>query len=275
MLVSVKNVKRFYMSSLCLWQSKEMEAGRPTMLRCSLLIFLSGLLCCLSLVVAVNAEAGAIKRIVCPDGETFYLNEQETIETAGLAAANTDRIVIEMRNYRLTLYRDGQVLKKYTVAIGKPSTPTPIGEWKIIHKGGNWGGGFGARWLGINAPWGIYGIHGTDKPGSIGWRSSHGCVRLQNRNVVELYNLVRVGTPVQIIGDLPPVKLRKIYKLKAVGQDVVGLQFALRKKGFDPGPADARYGPAMEMAVRKMQLYYGLELTGIVASNEQYLLGLK
>lgn len=222
-----------------------------------------------------NVEAEAIERIVCPDGETFYINEQETVETANVATVNADRIVVEKRYCRLTLYRDGQVLKKYTVAIGKRSTPTPVGEWRIIHKGGNWGGGFGARWLGLNVPWGIYGIHGTDKPGSIGWMSSHGCVRLQNRNVVELYNLVRVGTPVQIIGDLPPVKLRKTFKRKAVGEDVLRLQFALRQKGFDPGPADARFGPAMETAVRKMQLYYGLELSGTVASNEQYLLGLK
>jgi hypothetical protein len=246
-----------------------------TSIRFGLVILLSGLLCGLPLIAAATGEANAARRIVCSDGETFCLNEQETVETANMAAANTDLIIVEKRYYRLTLYRDGRVLKTYTVAVGKSTTPTPVGEWKIIHKGGNWGGGFGVRWLGINVPWGIYGIHGTDKPGSIGWMSSHGCVRLHNRNIMELYNLVQVGTPVHIIGEVPPFKLRKIFKRKATGGDVLRLQFALRQKGFEPGPADARFGPAMETAVRKMQLYYGLEVSGIVASNEQYLLGLK
>jgi hypothetical protein len=233
-----------------------------------------GFICLVFLSLLGCPSSEAARRIVCSDGETFYVNEVETMETANFVAANTDLIIVEKRYCRLTLYRDGRILKKYPVAIGKSRTPTPVGEWKIIHKGGNWGGGFGSRWLGLNVPWGIYGIHGTDKPGSIGWMSSHGCIRMYNRNIVELYNLVRVGTPVRIIGDLPPLKLRRSYQLKAVGEGVLRLQFALRRQGFDPGTADARFGPAMEGAVRKMQLYYGLDPTGIVMSNEQFLLDL-
>jgi hypothetical protein len=226
------------------------------------------LVCCLP-------PSEAAQRIVCSDGEAFYLNEVESVETVNFATVNTDLIIVEKRYCRLTLYRDDQVLKKYSVAIGKSQTPTPVGEWKIIHKGGNWGGGFGSRWLGLNVPWGIYGIHGTDKPGSIGWMSSHGCIRMYNRNIVELYNLVQVGTPVRIIGDLPPVKLGCSYQLKAVGKGVLRLQFALRRQGFDPGTADARFGPAVEEAVHKMQLYYGLNPTGTIASNELFLLDLR
>jgi hypothetical protein len=244
----------------------------PTM-RYGLLILLSGLLCCLASAIMAKGETDAAVRITCSDGEVFYLNELETVET-NLAALNTDLIIVEKRYYRLSFYRDGRVLKKYPVAIGKLSTPTPVGEWKVINKGVNRGNGFGERWLGLNCPWGIYGIHGTDQPGSIGMMSSHGCIRMHNRNVVELYNLVRIGTPVHVIGDLPRISLRRVLKLKAAGQDVLRLQFALRQKGFDVGPADARYGPTLKKAICKLQIYYGLTPTGIVTSNELNLLNL-
>ena len=117
-----------------------------TSIRLGLVLLLSGLLCGLSSIMAATGATDTVKRIVCVDGEPFYLNEQETVETANLGVASTDFIIVEKRFCRLTLYRDGQVLKKYPVAIGKPITPTPVGEWKVINKGGKWGGGFGVRW---------------------------------------------------------------------------------------------------------------------------------
>jgi len=64
----------------------------------------------------------------------------------------------------LEVYNDGQLYKKYRVAVGKSETPTPVGEWKVVWKDYNWGSGFGTRWMGLNVPWGIYGIHGTNNP---------------------------------------------------------------------------------------------------------------
>jgi lipoprotein-anchoring transpeptidase ErfK/SrfK len=43
-----------------------------------------------------------------------------------------------------------------------------------------------------------YGIHGTNNPASIGQAVSHGCIRLRNEDVTQLYHLVTVGTPVFI-----------------------------------------------------------------------------
>jgi hypothetical protein len=243
-----------------------------------------GLICCLSGVNPGLSYAypdrtgdptGVREEIICKDGEKFRINERYTVETALSPGVGGDFIVIEKQRLRLTLYRDRKPFKVYTVAIGKPETPSPVGEWRIIHKGGKWGGGFGERWMGLNVPWGIYGIHGTDKPGSIGRMSSHGCIRMQNRQVMELYKLVQVGTPVYILGDLPCVTPRKVLQCKSSGKDVLLLQFALRKNGFDCGPADGRFGPGVEKAVLKLQKFYGLPLTGRASLTEQYLTGLR
>lgn len=69
---------------------------------------------------------------------------------------------------QLVVSMQGQKFKTYSVAVGNLSTPTPVGEYQVEYKGGNWGPSYGPRWLGLNVPWGYYGIHGTNKPYSIG-----------------------------------------------------------------------------------------------------------
>ncbi|EGD49251.1 ErfK/YbiS/YcfS/YnhG family protein [Ruminiclostridium papyrosolvens DSM 2782] len=108
-------------------------------------------------------------------------------------------ITINRSLHKLTLYRDSIVFKNYPVAVGKPSTPTPVGTFRIVNRAINPGGPFGARWLGLNAPNCDYGIHGTNNPSSIGKDVSNGCIRMFNEQVIELSNLVSIGTVVKII----------------------------------------------------------------------------
>ncbi|EKN40904.1 ErfK/YbiS/YcfS/YnhG family protein [Clostridium botulinum CFSAN001627] len=109
------------------------------------------------------------------------------------------RIIINTQAHTLTLFRNNNVYKTYKVAVGKPSTPTPKGTFKIINRAINPGGPFGARWLGLNIPYGDYGIHGTNNPSSIGKSVSNGCIRMFNNQVIELSNLVPIGTTVTIV----------------------------------------------------------------------------
>ncbi|AUM98380.1 murein L,D-transpeptidase [Clostridium botulinum] len=109
------------------------------------------------------------------------------------------RIVINTKAHTLTLFRNNNVYKIYKVAVGKPSTPTPKGTFKIINRAINPSGPFGARWLGLNIPYGDYGIHGTNNPSSIGKSVSNGCIRMFNNQVIELSNLVPIGTTVTIV----------------------------------------------------------------------------
>ena len=71
-------------------------------------------------------------------------------------------LVIRVPERMLEVYSDAQLYKKYRIAVGEGKTPTPVGEWKVVWKDYNWGTGFGTRWMGLNVPWGIYGIHGTN-----------------------------------------------------------------------------------------------------------------
>lgn len=174
-------------------------------------------------------------------------------------------IVIDIATRRLTLYENDKVVKEFPVAVGKSKTPSPLGEWKIVHKSLNWGNGFGTRWMGLNVPWGIYGIHGTNKPGSIGSYASHGCIRMFNQQVEELYPLVSVGTRVRIVEDgqifpknFTPQKLKK----KDSGQKVVYVQSRLKELGFEFDHADGRFGNMTELAVKYFQIWHGLPVNG-------------
>lgn len=143
-----------------------------------------------------------------------------------------------------------EILKKYVVATGKPGTPTPLGTFKVVEKG-RWGGGFGSRWIGLNVPWGKYGIHGTNKPGSIGYNASAGCIRMRNSDVEELYSLVKYNTTVCIvIGNYGPFGHGvRILKPGDRGSDVQEVQKRLKQKGYYEGSIDGIYGDGTKFAL--------------------------
>lgn len=145
-----------------------------------------------------------------------------------------------------------KVIKKYVVATGKPSTPTPIGTFKIIEKA-KWGGGFGSRWMRLNVPWGQYGIHGTDKPNSIGYNASHGCIRMRNEDIEELYSMVKYNTTVALVkGYFGPFGYGfRVLKPGDRGADVQEVQKRLKMKGYYYGSIDGIYGDGLKSALLK------------------------
>ncbi|MTI61436.1 MAG: hypothetical protein FH762_15905 [Firmicutes bacterium] len=205
-----------------------------------------------------------------------FLSGYKRDRVLGLQSSSEEKlnIIINTYNRTLTLYKDGKVLKKYPVAIGKPTTKSPIGEWAIIGKSKGWGGGFGTRWLGLNVPWGIYGIHGTNKPGSIGRAASHGCIRMYNHHVEELYELVPVKTRVEIIGERLPVTVNRVLRPGQTGLSVMQLQDNLNERGFNSGYRDARYGATTKEAVLELEAQFELKRDGIADWNVLYILDL-
>ena len=174
-------------------------------------------------------------------------------------------IVIDVKTRTLVLYQNDKEIRRYPVAVGKSETPTPLGEWNVVHKGVGWGSGFGTRWMGLNVPWGIYGIHGTNKPYSIGTYASHGCIRMFNRDVEKLYPMIPLGTPVKIVenGKMFPDNLKPVaLKKGSSGQRVVYVQSRLKELGIELDRADGRYGNMTELAVKYYQVWHNLQSSG-------------
>ncbi|MGE5110109.1 MAG: L,D-transpeptidase [Acidobacteriaceae bacterium] len=127
--------------------------------------------------------------------------------------AQTDvrrQIVVSIPDRKLALVENGSVKAIYPVAVGKDSTPSPAGTFKVVnrienptyyHPGVVVGPGtanpLGNRWIGLNQRG--YGIHGTNLPNSIGKAASHGCIRMAKTDLEDLFKQVRPGDEVQIL----------------------------------------------------------------------------
>lgn len=183
-------------------------------------------------------------------------------------------IVINIEKARLTLYAGGYPYKSYPVAVGKPSTPSAVGQWRVRNKGINVGPPFGTRWMGLSVPWGIYGVHGTNNPGSIGSAVSGGCIRMFNWNVEELYQWVDIGTPVHIISPNWTASVRPSLPEGSVGLSVVFLQWQMQRLNWHPGEADGRLGKRTVEIVRDLESFYGLKVDGLADTEVLCLLDL-
>lgn len=88
--------------------------------------------------------------------------------------------------------------------------------------------------MGLNVPWGQFGIHGTLNTYSLGWASSHGCIRMNNNEVAELYKIVPIGTKVTIIDGVYGAFGKGFRNLKSgmYGSDVLEIQKKLKELGF-------------------------------------------
>lgn len=116
--------------------------------------------------------------------------------------------LISVGQFELIVLQQGKYIKHYRIGIGKNDS-TPLGEFKVQDKLVNptYYGPDGViaaddpqnplaeRWIGIGNG---YGIHGTIEPQSIGTEASRGCIRLANKDVEELYDLLVPGSHVLI-----------------------------------------------------------------------------
>ncbi|WP_294158024.1 L,D-transpeptidase family protein [uncultured Selenomonas sp.] len=127
------------------------------------------------------------------------------------ALLDSRKISINLAARSLAVYEGSNRIRLYPIGPGKESTPTPVGYFKVESKDLNptWtdpddpeysipsgeSNPLGYRWMEFQ---GNYGIHGTNKPESIGHYVSNGCIRMNEKDVEDVFNLVKVGTPVEI-----------------------------------------------------------------------------
>ncbi len=121
-------------------------------------------------------------------------------------------VVVSKSQNTLMLLYGGEFFKAYSVGTGKHNS-TPVGKFAVVtklidppwyHEGEQIPPDdprniLGTRWMGFGDPYADYGIHGTAKPETIGTQSSAGCIRMINREVEELFDLIPRGTNVTVI----------------------------------------------------------------------------
>lgn len=185
-------------------------------------------------------------------------------------------IFIEIEDKTLYLLENGKCIKEYTIASGKSGFPSPLGCWTIIEKG-DWGEGFGGSWLGLDVPWGTYGIHGTIFNDSIGSAASKGCIRMFSEDVAELYRLVPVGTDVVIVnGQFGPFG-RGFDEINPGdrGADVLAVQQRLKQLEYYSGELDGIYEDGLKKALHKFQRANGLKAQNTITRDAWLKMGFR
>ncbi|MCY3023309.1 MAG: L,D-transpeptidase family protein [Planctomycetota bacterium] len=156
-----------------------------------------------------KVNQGQIKRI-------NRLNDKLIVRLGQTVKMLPGDVVYKVDRTRLTgtLYIDGVFIRRYPVGIG-PGNATPPGSYAVANKVVNpdWhvdekripfgdpANILGTRWMGLD-PFACVqaglGIHGTSLPDSVPGRASKGCVRMLNKDVEELYDLMPQGGTVRI-----------------------------------------------------------------------------
>jgi len=185
-------------------------------------------------------------------------------------------VFIEIEDKTLYLLENGKPIKEYVIASGKSGYPTPLGSWVIVEKG-DWGEGFGGSWLGLNVPWGKYGIHGTLESGSIGYATTKGCIRMFNEDVAELYRLLPIGTEVVIVnGKFGPFGQGFADIMPGDrGSDVLAIQRQLKKLGYYEGELDGIYEDQLKKAVHAFQRANGLMVKNTITRDDWLKMGFR
>jgi L,D-transpeptidase ErfK/SrfK len=124
------------------------------------------------------------------------------------------RLIVKRNQHRVYVYQGEQLLTSYRIAVGKKGWETPLGTFhvfnmetnptfksfktgKIIPPGAD--NPLGLRWIGIWTDGKTQlGFHGTDQEELVGKAVSHGCMRMYNKDVVALYEFVKIGTLVTV-----------------------------------------------------------------------------
>jgi lipoprotein-anchoring transpeptidase ErfK/SrfK len=129
------------------------------------------------------------------------------------------RILVSIPDRKLAVLEEDRTVRIFDIAVGAPKSPSPTGSFQIVNrmadptwytKGKIVGPGksnpLGTRWLGLSQKG--YGIHGTNRPDSIGKNASHGCIRMRNVEVEQLFKIVGVGDQVELVGERTPETIR-------------------------------------------------------------------
>ena len=177
---------------------------------CALFLCVDVILVSIMLPVASSAVSAGV---ISSDGITSRVisaGSHEPSEPHG--APEPYWIKINIPAFTLPLFSGKAPVKPYPIAVGKPASPSRIGTCKVVEKAKypTWyppdgrlpvpprpDNPISCRRLGLS--WSGYGIHGTNNPGSIGKAVTLGCIRMHDKDVMELFDIVPVGAKVEFV----------------------------------------------------------------------------
>ena len=169
-----------------------------------------------------SLEKRIVRAFRSPGGRRKLKAKTATVEPkvteAQVWARNPTIVTVAHDANTVRVFKKGEAVATYRVAVGSEEFPTPRGKFAVDRKEVNpvwnvpdseWAGDLAgkripggdprnplvARWVGISGP---VGFHGTKDLGSIGSRASHGCIRMRPADVIDLHDRVEVGTPILI-----------------------------------------------------------------------------
>ncbi|MSO79360.1 MAG: murein L,D-transpeptidase [Acidimicrobiia bacterium] len=143
---------------------------------------------------------------VRPNGTTGWIRSRDVT-----IIQSPYRIVVELSAHRITVYNGDSILLQESVAIGKPSTPTPPGTYytRVLLKAPDPNTVYGPYayplsghsdvLTSFNGGDGELGIHGNNDASVLGQSVTAGCIRMSNEGITSLAPLITLGSPVEIL----------------------------------------------------------------------------
>ena len=114
--------------------------------------------------------------------------EDMVVDANSFVSAKSEyRIHINLDEQSMYVFKNDELYKTYLVSGGKAGTPSPIGEWVIIHKA-RWGDSYGGAWLGLNVPWVNMGSWHQNPVGNWTRECFHGCIRMKMKMCMNCMN---------------------------------------------------------------------------------------
>jgi len=159
-----------------------------------------------NLVLALESRGSwvRVRLAILPNGTTGWVPRAALGPYRGVWT----HLVVSRAGMTATLFRQGKVIFRAPVGVGRSYLPTPRGEFYVRMKLTGFSDpmygplAFGTSGRAPNLtgwPGGGYiGIHGTDKPSLLPGAVSHGCIRLKNGDILRLARLMPIGTPVTV-----------------------------------------------------------------------------
>lgn len=134
----------------------------------------------------------------------------------GYGPGSVTHVQISLSDRRLTLYQNSTALQTYPIAVGREGWQTPVGQFQVtqmianpdwmnpltgeVVRSGHPSNPLGDRWIGFwTDGYNWVGMHGTPDTSSIGQAASHGCIRLLDHHIDEIFRLVQLGTIVVVV----------------------------------------------------------------------------